>query len=139
MVLSYIQKGDGAYLYATVDLAAAKERLETLGADWLVYVTDEGQNLHFQQIFEAVERAGWGSRGTSDSDNAAGSSSPQLDHVGFGVVRAAGSGGKGKLSSRDGNALGLGALLDEACLSAKGALRTGDRHCLLQKEIEIRQ
>ena len=54
------QKGDGAYLYATVDLAAAKERLETLEADWLVYVTDQGQSLHFQQIFEAVQRAGWG-------------------------------------------------------------------------------
>ena len=119
-----IKKSDGAFLYATVDLAAAKERLEVLGADWLVYVTDEGQSLHFQQVFEAIERAGWGRNAFATQCKA--TTTPKLDHVGFGVVRAPGSEGKGKLSSRDGNALGLEALIDEACARANGALRVED-------------
>ncbi|HUT46592.1 MAG TPA: arginine--tRNA ligase, partial [Sedimentisphaerales bacterium] len=41
-----IQKSDGAYLYATTDLAALRYRVDELKADAIVYVTDSRQKLH---------------------------------------------------------------------------------------------
>lgn len=94
-----IQKSDSSFLYATIDLACARQRLVEDRADWIVYVTDVGQQLHFSQLFSAVKRSGWATEAT------------RLDHVGFGVVQDAH--GK-KLSSRDGSPLSLSELLDEA-------------------------
>ncbi len=54
-----IQKSDGAYLYATTDLAALKYRIEQIGADKIIYVTDSRQKLHFEMLFKAAEKAGW--------------------------------------------------------------------------------
>lgn len=49
-----IQKGDGAYLYATTDLAAVKQRVQDLKKDWIIYVTDHSQREHFRQVFEVT-------------------------------------------------------------------------------------
>jgi arginyl-tRNA synthetase len=49
-----IQKSDGAYLYSTTDLAALQYRLKQ-GLEWMVYVTDESQKPHFQQLFKVSE------------------------------------------------------------------------------------
>lgn len=38
-----IQKSDGGFTYDTSDLAAFKQRITEEKADWLIYVTDEGQ------------------------------------------------------------------------------------------------
>jgi arginyl-tRNA synthetase len=38
-----IQKGDGGYGYGTTDMAAITNRVHTEKADWVIYVTDEGQ------------------------------------------------------------------------------------------------
>lgn len=45
-----IQKQDGAFLYATTDLAALKHRIDN-GADEIWYVVGEPQTLHLKQIF----------------------------------------------------------------------------------------
>jgi arginyl-tRNA synthetase len=72
-----LQKSDGATLYATRDIAAAKFRHATFGGDkknWLsLYVVDQGQTLHFKQVFKVLERLGyaWATR---------------LKHVPFGVL-----------------------------------------------------
>ncbi|HAL45337.1 MAG TPA: arginine--tRNA ligase, partial [Phycisphaerales bacterium] len=43
-----IQKSDGAFLYATTDLAALRFRVDELKADEIIYVTDARQKLHFE-------------------------------------------------------------------------------------------
>ena len=41
-------KSDGGYTYDTSDLATIRNRLYEENGDWLIYVTDMGQALHFQ-------------------------------------------------------------------------------------------
>ena len=41
-------KSDGGYTYDTSDLATIRNRLYEENGDWLIYVTDQGQSLHFQ-------------------------------------------------------------------------------------------
>ncbi|HUU43227.1 MAG TPA: arginine--tRNA ligase, partial [Planctomycetota bacterium] len=55
-----VRKRDGAYLYAASDFATVKYRVETLHADWIVYVVDSRQQLHFNQLFDACRRWGYG-------------------------------------------------------------------------------
>lgn len=64
--------------YDTTDLAALDYRANTLGCDWLIYVVDSGQKLHFDLVFAGAKRSG-----LVDAD------SVRLDHVGFGVVKGA--------------------------------------------------
>ena len=93
-----IQKSDGAYLYATTDIATVLHRQKQFGAQRAVYVVDARQALHFEQLFTAVSKLGVDMR---------------LDHVGFGVVL--GTDGK-PLRTRDasGKVTTLASLLDEA-------------------------
>lgn len=98
-----IQKSDGAYLYATTDLAALKYRVEQLKAERIIYVTDARQKLHFEMLFAtaqlAAERAGWP---TGDTE---------LVHVTFGSIL--GADGR-PLKTREGENVKLKDLLDEA-------------------------
>ena len=49
-----IVKSDGGNTYDTSDLAAIKQRLFEEKGDWLIYVVDAGQGLHFDIIFAAA-------------------------------------------------------------------------------------
>ena len=91
-----IQKQDGAYLYATTDLATIKYRAETFHADRIIYVVDSRQQLHFKQLFAATRRWGY---------------TMALEHVGFGTIL--GDDGK-PIKTREGEPIKLEALLDEA-------------------------
>ena len=53
-----LQKSDGAYLYATTDLATLESRLER-GEQTIYYVVDKRQSLHFRQLFEVADLIGW--------------------------------------------------------------------------------
>ncbi|MGH8874045.1 MAG: arginine--tRNA ligase [Acidimicrobiia bacterium] len=53
-----LEKSDGAYMYATADLATIEERVEDLGADDILYVVDARQSLHFEQVFRAAYLSG---------------------------------------------------------------------------------
>jgi len=99
-----IQKSDGAYLYATTDLAAIRYRVNELKADRIVYVTDARQNLHFQMVFAVARMAGWAPENV------------ELVHVTFGSVL--GENGK-PLKTREGENVKLKELLDEAVARAK--------------------
>jgi arginyl-tRNA synthetase len=57
-----IRKRDGGYLYATTDVAAIKRRVQSLGADRVVYCVDARQGFHFKQVFAAAKRAGYATR-----------------------------------------------------------------------------
>ena len=51
-----VRKSDGAYLYATTDLAAVRYRVKQLKARRVVYVTDARQGLHFEMFFAVARR-----------------------------------------------------------------------------------
>jgi len=99
-----VQKSDGAYLYATTDLAAIKYRVDELKADRIIYVTDARQKLHFEMVFAVARMAGLAKPET------------ELIHVTFGSVL--GEGGK-PLKTREGENVKLKDLLDEAIEKAK--------------------
>ena len=69
--------GVGGFGYDSTDLCALRYRIQEQKADWIIYVVDSGQALHFQQVFAAARQAGW-----LDTDREI-----RLDHVGFGVVQ----------------------------------------------------
>jgi arginyl-tRNA synthetase len=94
-----IQKSDGAYLYATTDLAALRYRVNELKANAIIYVTDSRQKLHFEMLFAVARTAGW----VSDD--------VELSHVMFGSVL--GEDGT-PLKTRSGENVKLKELLDEA-------------------------
>lgn len=105
-----IQKSDGAYLYATTDLAALRYRVEVLKADRIVYVTDSRQIQHFQMLFKVAEMAGWDRRDGKKVE---------LVHVPFGSVL--GEDGK-PLKTRSGENVKLKELLDEAVERARAVV-----------------
>lgn len=95
-----IQKSDGGYNYETTDVAALKHRVEVEKVDRIIILTDAGQALHFDMVFQAARKAGYYDP-----------SKVQLDHVTFGVVL--GLDGK-KFKTRSGETEKLIDLLDEA-------------------------
>jgi len=99
-----IQKSDGAFLYATTDLAAIKYRIEELKADRIIYVTDARQKLHFEMLFATARLAGW----VHDDI--------ELVHVTFGTVLGEDN---RPLKTRSGENIKLKELLDEAVQRAR--------------------
>jgi arginyl-tRNA synthetase len=49
-----ITKSDGSYLYITTDLATALLRNREISHEKVLYVTDNRQKLHFEQLFESL-------------------------------------------------------------------------------------
>ena len=52
------KKGNGAYVYASTDLATIYERKLKYDPDHIIYVVDVRQNLHFNQVFRTSDMAG---------------------------------------------------------------------------------
>ena len=88
-----ILKRDGATLYHTREIASAEHRWERYHFDESIYVVGAPQKLHFRQLFRVLELMGyeWASR---------------CVHVDFGHLHG--------LSTRAGNTIFLGELVDEA-------------------------
>lgn len=99
-----VKKSDGGFNYASTDLAAIRHRVNEEGADWIIYVTDVGQQNHFKMVFKAAEMAGWIPPKGSEQE-------VRVDHVGFGLVL--GEDGK-RFRTRSGEVVRLVELLDEA-------------------------
>ncbi|MHC4327981.1 MAG: arginine--tRNA ligase [Planctomycetota bacterium] len=119
-----IQKSDGAYLYATTDLAALRYRVDELKADAIVYVTDSRQKLHFEMLFAVAKMAGWA------RDDI------ELSHVMFGSVL--GEDGA-PLKTRSGENVKLKELLDEAVERAKAVVEEKNPELAGDKKAEIAQ
>ena len=50
-------KSDGAVNYATTDLATIVDRVAAQDPDLILYVVDQRQHLHFEQVFRAARKA----------------------------------------------------------------------------------
>ena len=90
-----VRKKDGAFLYATSDLATIKFKYENYKMNKALYVTDDRQAVHFKQIFNIAERAGW---------------KMEFVHIPFGVLSFNGE----ILKTRAGNTIKLADLFKEA-------------------------
>ena len=93
-----VQKSDGAYLYATTDLATIVEREKLYHPAEIFYITDKRQSMHFEQVFRAARLAGIVPEETV------------LSHLGFGTMN--GKDGR-PFKTRDGGVLRLEYLLKE--------------------------
>ena len=92
-----ILRSDGCTLYPTRDIAAAVYRKRTYDFDKCIYVTSNGQSLHFAQWFKVVELMGY-------------DWADELVHVPYGTVSINGE----KLSTRTGNVVLLRDLFSQA-------------------------
>lgn len=110
-------KSDGGYTYDTSDMAALHQRLFDENAEWLIYVVDNGQALHFQNIFAAGQKAGW-----YDPQNI------RVEHAGFGVVLGE---DKKKFKTRSGDTVKLAELLDEGLKRSLKKLEEKERDKVL--------
>ena len=97
-----IRKSDGAFNYATTDLATVEHRVNEWKADYIWYVVDFRQGGHFAQLFEASKRLG------HDQAN--------LVHVAFGTIL--GKDGK-PLKTRAGDLPQLDDVLNDAVKAAQ--------------------
>lgn len=96
-----IQKQDGAFLYATTDLATLQYRQQQFAPDKILYVVDFRQSDHFKKLFAVAPLLGL--------------EKTRLVHVSFGTVLDP----KGRpIKTRSGNSAGLESLLDEAVARA---------------------
>jgi arginyl-tRNA synthetase len=66
-------KKDGAVLYGTTDLATVIDRVKEQDPDLILYVVDQRQHLHFEQVFRAARKAGIAGKAA-------------LEHAGFGTM-----------------------------------------------------
>ena len=117
-----IRKQDGAFLYATSDLATIKYRMEKWSPDAILYVVDFRQSEHFQKLF-AVARL-WGY------------TEVELRHIEFGTVL--GEDGK-PFRTRAGDTVGLEGLLDAAVQRAKQVVSENDDAKPSGSELDLSQ
>ncbi len=66
-------KVDGSVPYGTTDLATIVERVREQNPDLILYVVDQRQHMHFEQVFRAAEKAGIAGKA-------------RLEHAGFGTM-----------------------------------------------------
>lgn len=92
-----IRKKDGAFLYATTDLATIQYRMQHWRPDAILYVVDRRQSEHFGKLFTAARLWGY--------------DQVELTHVSFGTIL--GEDGR-PFKTRSGDTVGLEGLIDEA-------------------------
>jgi arginyl-tRNA synthetase len=104
-----VRKKDGAFLYATTDLATIRYRVETWKPDAILYVVDHRQGMHFKHLFATARMLGY--------------ENLELEHVSFGTVL--GDDNK-PFKTRSGDTVGLESLLDEAVRRAGETVAAND-------------
>jgi arginyl-tRNA synthetase len=97
---------EGSAMYGTTDLATILDRRKAIDPDLILYVVDERQAEHFEQVFRAAYLAGYAAEGS-------------LDHLGFGTM----NGPDGKpFKTRAGGVLKLHDLITMAVEKARERL-----------------
>lgn len=105
-----VRKGDGAFTYATTDLATIRYRLDELKAEEILYVVDARQSDHFAMLFETAKRMG------SDRAHRRDAGATEFRHVSFGTILGE---DKRPFKTRAGDTVGLESLIDEAVARAR--------------------
>ena len=102
-----LYKRDGAVMYGTTDLATLVDRMKEYNPAKMVYIVDQRQNLHFEQVFRAGKLTGIVPEAV------------ELTHAGFGTMN--GTDGK-PFKTRDGGVLRLEDLIDMGRTKARQRL-----------------
>ncbi|MEO1529027.1 MAG: arginine--tRNA ligase, partial [Planctomycetota bacterium] len=105
-----IRKRDGAFLYATTDLATLRYRKNNFDPDEILYVVDTRQGEHFKKLFAVAEKIGLADM--------------KLVHVNFGTVLD--KDGR-PIKTRSGTLIGLEGLLNDAVAAAHAVVCNPDR------------
>jgi arginyl-tRNA synthetase len=92
-----VTKSDGSYLYITTDLATALLRNQEIRHEKVLYVTDNRQRLHFEQLFNSFQFFEFPQK--------------QYEHIGFGTINDRNG---NPLKTRDGGNLKLQDLYQQA-------------------------
>ncbi len=106
-----LYKRDGAVMYGTTDLATIIERVKLYNPSRIIYVVDQRQNLHFEQVFRAARLGGYAG------------SDVELTHAGFGTMN--GTDGK-PFKTRAGGVMRLGDLIQMGLDKAMERLNEAD-------------
>ncbi len=101
---------EGSAMYGTTDLATIVQRVRDFSPDLFLYVVDQRQADHFEQVFRAAARADYVAR-------------DKLEHIGFGTMN--GSDGK-PFKTRAGGVLKLHDLIGQAEEKARARLREAE-------------
>ncbi|CAH8448386.1 unnamed protein product [Heterobilharzia americana] len=121
-----VVKSDGSFTYDTSDLTALLQRLHEEKVDWVLYVVDMGQSVHFNTVFAGAEILGYYNPDVH-----------RVQHIGFGVVLGE---DKKKFKTRSGDTVRLVDLLDEGLERAKSRLVEKERNKeLTETELERAQ
>lgn len=116
-----LYKSDGAVMYGTTDCATIVERMKLYNPSKIIYVVDQRQALHFEQVFRAVRMAGI----VNDE--------VELTHAGFGTMN--GSDGK-PFKTREGGIMRLEDLIQMA--TEKATLRLDEANLAADMDNEER-
>ena len=93
-----VVSSEGSAMYGTTDLATILDRRDSFAPNLILYVVDQRQADHFEQVFRAAVRAGYADEG-------------ELEHIGFGTM----NGADGKpFKTREGGVLKLHDLITMA-------------------------
>ena len=117
-----VLRSDSTALYATEDLALAKQKFEDYpGLDRSYYIVDVRQSLHFQQVFKTLELAGyeWANR---------------CQHVPYELVNLPGN---VVMASREGTVVLLEDLIREATTRALEVVQQKNPDLSDEKKLEI--
>ncbi len=103
-------KSDGSVMYAATDLATIEERIDEFNPDYILYVVDARQALHFEQVFCGAEKIGLTQKA-------------KPEHLGFGTIN--GTDNK-PYKTRSGGVPTLRYLIDTAVQAARQKMESGE-------------
>ncbi|MBL8542743.1 MAG: arginine--tRNA ligase [Hyphomonadaceae bacterium] len=113
-----VVSSEGSAMYGTTDLATIVQRVRDQQPDMILYVVDQRQADHFEQVYRAAAKAGYIAR-------------EQLEHVGFGTM----NGADGKpFKTRAGGVLKLQDLIGQAEEKARERLKENEIGADFSKE-----
>ncbi len=105
-----VVSSEGSAMYGATDLATIVDRRRSFDPELILYVVDQRQADHFEQVFRAAALAGYAPEGS-------------LEHIGFGTMN--GTDGK-PFKTREGGVLKLHELIVTATDKARERLREAE-------------
>jgi arginyl-tRNA synthetase len=114
-----VVSSEGSAMYGATDLATILQRVRDQKPDLILYVVDQRQGDHFEQVYRAAAKAGYIARET-------------LEHVGFGTM----NGPDGKpFKTRAGGVLKLQDLIGQAEEKARARLHEAQEQGRVAKDL----